>query len=271
MEQFAHAYIIYSNTPEGRLRYARELIKEMLSASGQSVTPIISRRIDEGNYPDIMIISPVKGNISIDAVRSVKDFISLRPMEGAMKFVVITDCEQMRSEAQNAMLKILEETPENRAILLLGAGIESMLPTVLSRLRTVRLPDALDVEAGEETGEAEDMIRLVTQMLLEGDVDSLFELSGTIASADRITARDMLSQLYSVFHRLFIQLSGMAPLSPGAAGRLAQHMSAPLAMKICELIRQGMEDIKGNASMSIAAETMLISIREAYNAENSRN
>ena len=107
--------------------------------------------------------------------------------------------------------------------------------------------------------------------VLEGDVDSLFELSGTIASADRITARDMLSQLYSVFHRLFIQLSGMAPLSPGAAGRLAQHMSAPLAMKICELIRQGMEDIKGNASMSIAAETMLISIREAYNAENSRN
>ena len=270
MEQFAHAYIIYSNTPGGRLAYAGELIKRMLGSRG-SLTETVSRRIDEGNYPDVMTISPVKGNISIDAVRSIKDFIALRPMEGPMKFVVITDCERMRAEAQNAMLKILEETPENRAIILLAAGLESMLPTVLSRLQAVRLPDAKEDEDGQEDGPATEMISGLMAVLLEGDIDALFALSGRIASADRLEAQDMLSRLYTVFHRLHMHLSGLAAEAPPNTGRLAQHMSAALAGRISEIIMQGISDIKANGSMSIAAETMLITIREAYNAENSRN
>ena len=270
MQQFAHAYIIYSNTAAGRLGYAKELIKSMMDSSGSPVTETVSRRIDEDNYPDIFIISPVKGNISIDAVRSVRNFISLKPLEGTMKFVVITDCELMRSEAQNAMLKILEETPENRVIILLGAGIESMLPTVLSRLRTIRLPDAGE-EVSADSGQCADMMKFLETVLLEGDIDVLFEMSSNLARSDRMNARETLLELYGAFHQLYLYLSGIAPALPEGSGRLSQHMSAPLALRISEIIRQGLEDIKANVSMNIASEAMFIAIREAYNAENSRN
>ena len=270
MEQFAHAYIIYSNTPGGRLARAREMIKRMIGASS-TLTDTVSRRIDEDNYPDIMTISPVKGNISIDAVRSIRDFIALKPLEGTMKFVIITDCERMRAEAQNAMLKILEETPDERVIILLAAGLESILPTVLSRLQAIRLPDAEEESGDGSGGDGGAMLSKLMAVLLEGDIDALFELSGMIASADRLEAQDMLGRLYAAFHRLYMYLSGIAPEAPQDSERLARHMSAELARKISEIIMQGISDIKANGSMSIAAETMLITIREAYNAENSRN
>lgn len=266
MEHFAHAYIIYGGSPASREEAALGMIKKMISSTDVSLMDdTVSRRIDTWNYPDILAIRPQKGSIPIDTVRGIKDFLSYKPVECAMKFVVICECQLMRAEGQNAMLKLLEETPEGRAIFLLADSLERILPTVLSRLQQVRLPDAQ-----EETGQTDmtgEVLRLLSTVLLEGDIPALFDLSALLAK-DRQETMAILTELYGIFHGIYVYLSGAGPLTDERSRYISGYLNAPLADRISGIIRDTLSDIMGNASMNIASEAMLIAIREAYNAED---
>ncbi len=98
------------------------------------------RRIDGGNHPDLFWIEP-KGEsaqLSIEAIRSLKKEITLRPWEGRKRIIVLVKAERSTEEAQNAFLKMLEETPSGSLILLTSVKSEGILPTVLSRCKRVR-------------------------------------------------------------------------------------------------------------------------------------
>lgn len=84
---------------------------------------------------DCMIISPGEnGSIGIDAVRAIKNFLWQKPNISARRTLIIDDAELLTTEAQNALLKITEEPPESSLLLLVTSDVESILPTISSRL-----------------------------------------------------------------------------------------------------------------------------------------
>lgn len=268
MEQYAHAFLLWGGSEESRESYACGLIKRIIESDRPgSVDALLSRRIDEGSYSDILWVRPEKTVIPIDAIRGIKEFTVFRPAEGSMKFVVITDCTKMKTETQNAMLKTLEETPPGRVIILLSPSTDGILTTVLSRLQQIKLDDEFTEETAGQT--EEEIIKLMTVLLLEGDLDRLWEAASVIA-ADRTGGADILTGLYAVFENMYIYRTGTGELRTPAAKQLADQMSAPLCDRVCGMIKQTISDIKGNANMNLAAESLFINIREAYNAENSR-
>lgn len=92
-----------------------------------------------GNHPDIIHVIHEKPNvITVDNIRQqVNGDIAIKPYSGAYKIYIIDEAEKMNVQAQNALLKTLEEPPEYAVILLLATRAEAMLPTILSRCVTL--------------------------------------------------------------------------------------------------------------------------------------
>lgn len=88
-----------------------------------------------GNHPDIIYVTHEKPNvISVDNIRQqVNGDIDIKPYSGDYKIYIIDEAEKMNVQAQNALLKTLEEPPSYAVILLLATRAEAMLQTVLSR------------------------------------------------------------------------------------------------------------------------------------------
>ena len=84
--------------------------------------------------PDIFIIEPQGQSVTIDQVRNLKRHIFHKPLKSDFKFIVIEEANKLTDEAQNALLKILEEPPTSAIIVLEADNKQQFLPTILSRV-----------------------------------------------------------------------------------------------------------------------------------------
>jgi DNA polymerase-3 subunit delta' len=97
------------------------------------------RKILGGIHPDVLRIKADGASIKVDDVRRVAPFIAEKAYEGGKKAVVIERAELMTTEAQNCLLKPVEEPPENTVFLLLARSESTILPTVASRCKKVKI------------------------------------------------------------------------------------------------------------------------------------
>jgi DNA polymerase III subunit delta' len=104
-----------------------------------------------GSHPDVVMIRPVDGKIPIDAIRSMQEAFSTRPLFGR-RLCLLEDAEKMNEPAQNCLLKTLEEPPANTLILMTSSGYDSLQATIRSRV--AKLP--LD---GYGTAELKEILR----------------------------------------------------------------------------------------------------------------
>lgn len=86
---------------------------------------------------DMMIVGSDESAISIDTIREAKRFLSLSPLHGARKVLIIDDAWRMTEEAQNALLKVLEEPNASSHIFLVTPHADALLPTITSRCHTI--------------------------------------------------------------------------------------------------------------------------------------
>jgi hypothetical protein len=97
-------------------------------------------------HPDLHRLLPEKGRatIGVEAVEELQARLSLRPVEGRAAAAVVPGAEALTPQAQNALLKTLEEPPPRTAFVLTAAAPRALLDTVRSRCATVRLPPLPD-------------------------------------------------------------------------------------------------------------------------------
>lgn len=91
-----------------------------------------------GNHPDVHYIVTEERHISVDAVRELRDELALRPFEGGRHVVIIEQAEKMTPQAQNALLKTLEEPVGEVVFLLITDQPGAMLTTIISRCQRIR-------------------------------------------------------------------------------------------------------------------------------------
>ena len=89
--------------------------------------------IDSKNTLDYFEIFPEKKQISIDKIRELKGHIYQKPIKSKVKFVAVKDADLLTLEAQNALLKLLEEPPAHAVIVLATGSGQKLLPTIRSR------------------------------------------------------------------------------------------------------------------------------------------
>jgi DNA polymerase-3 subunit delta' len=126
--------------------------------------------LERMQHPDLTIvqIDPEKSNISIDQVRLAQRSLSLAPYEGRYRVALLLNFEDATENAQNALLKTLEEPPEKVILLITAASAESLLPTIVSRCEVIRmrpapidaLADALRARWGQPANTAANLAHL---------------------------------------------------------------------------------------------------------------
>jgi len=114
---------------------------------------------------DTTIIEPEedKQTISIDQIRDLQHQLSLRPYAGEFKTGIILEAQRLTVEAQNALLKTLEEPPAHSVLVLTAPSTKNLLPTTVSRCQIVRLPAEidLDLESEEHQQAVEEFLELL--------------------------------------------------------------------------------------------------------------
>ena len=95
-------------------------------------------RIAAGTHPDIALIQPEGGVIKIAQIRNLCRILSMKPFEGEMRVAILVDAHLMNHSAGNALLKILEEPPEQTLLILTAGQASDLLPTIVSRCQHIR-------------------------------------------------------------------------------------------------------------------------------------
>jgi DNA polymerase-3 subunit delta' len=139
-----HAYIFFGPQGVGKRLSATNFAKALNCAGSSRDLPcdecISCKKIDSLNHPDFVVLSPEKdsASIKIDAVRELARDISLKPYEARKKVYVIDDAALMKHEAQNALLKTLEEPVTDSVLMLVTSDISRLFSTIRSRAQEVR-------------------------------------------------------------------------------------------------------------------------------------
>ncbi len=120
-----------------------------------------------GDHPDFIYLKPEKADIKIDQIRGVKDFVYLKPALSKRKVVLIEPADAMNMQSQNALLKVLEEPPEDTHFLLVASKLQKILPTIKSRSFLLEVPPLSEEELKEKTGIDDPLILELSEGSLE--------------------------------------------------------------------------------------------------------
>ena len=134
----SHAYILNGEKGVGKKTLVSVVTKSLQCETGEPDPCGKCKsclQAESGNQPDIIWITHEKPNvISVDEIRQqIVNDISLKPYSSRYKIYVVPDAQLMNAQAQNAILKTLEEPPEYAIIILLTSNLDKILPTIISR------------------------------------------------------------------------------------------------------------------------------------------
>ena len=145
----SHAYILNGERGSGKRMLANLFAMTLLCESGNS-EPCgkchSCRQAESGNHPDIIRVTHEKPNsISVDDIRTqVNNTVYIKPYQGPYKVYIIPQADLMTPQAQNAILKTIEEPPAYAVFLLLTENAEMLLPTINSRCVMLKLRNIKD-------------------------------------------------------------------------------------------------------------------------------
>lgn len=154
MNKVSHAYIINGERSSGKEFIAKVFAKTLQCEKGgtEACDECHScKQAQSGNQPDIIYISHEKPNtISVEDIRAqINNDIVIKPYSSPRKVYIMNEGEKMTPQAQNALLKTLEEPPEYAVVLILTTNVDSLLPTVLSRCVVLNMKPVPDKKVKE--------------------------------------------------------------------------------------------------------------------------
>ena len=152
----SHAVLLTGGTEKERKELSI-LLAQALLCTNQPAPCLkcdVCKKIKNGTHPDIIIVSGEAGkqrSIKIDTIRDIRSRAYIMPNEAPYQIFIILEASGMGEEAQNALLKILEEPPATARFILASRSRDDFRQTILSRVT----PFAISEDSGQAAGEKE--------------------------------------------------------------------------------------------------------------------
>jgi len=138
-----HAVLISGSQGLGKIELAQQFAQmamcEDLSASGSCLHCPSCQLIAVGNHTDLISISAEKEIIKVEQIRKLSRDVMLSGSRNQYRVVIIEDAEKMNNASANALLKTLEEPPQQVIIVLTSSELGRLLPTIKSRCVKISL------------------------------------------------------------------------------------------------------------------------------------
>ena len=141
--RIAGAYLFVGPAGVGKetvARYFAQLIFCQQDTQPPTVcgTCLACRKVDSGNHPDLQFIRPDGSLLKIGQIRELRRQVIYAPLEASRKVYILTDVDRMNPEAENCLLKTLEEPPAASVLILLTSNLQVLLPTTRSRCQILQ-------------------------------------------------------------------------------------------------------------------------------------
>lgn len=155
---------------------------------------------EDKDYADIIHYKPSKASFGVDDVRNIIEEVTKKPYEGDKKVIIIHEGHKLTIQAQNAMLKTIEEPPKGVYIILLSESLELLLDTIKSRCQVYKLTPL----------NKDDMIKFITNLGETNGDKILLALSyaeGIPGRAEKILNDEELDKLRIIIVELFEEVN----------------------------------------------------------------
>lgn len=134
LNKCSHSYIFWGLEGIGKKLVAKEFAQNILCLQQQEGCRCKSCvEFDSNNNPDFQLIEPDDGKVKIEQIREMQRKVAEKPIISNKKVYIIENSDTMTTEAQNCLLKTLEEPPEYITIILICTNEDNLLSTIKSR------------------------------------------------------------------------------------------------------------------------------------------
>lgn len=136
-----HSYLFLGTSGIGKLLIAKEFAKAILCLNEKEIDSCTCKSctcFNGKNHPDFYVINEEGETIKIEVIRSITEKVYEKPIVSNKKVYIINDCDKMTDEAQNCLLKTLEEPPEFVVIIMISSNDNLILNTIKSRCMSVK-------------------------------------------------------------------------------------------------------------------------------------
>ncbi|NLP16205.1 MAG: DNA polymerase III subunit delta' [Clostridiales bacterium] len=304
----SHAYIFHGEDGMGKKSLSFVFAKT-LQCNEKSVQPCNKckscKQADSENHPDIMWITHEKLSIGVDDIRTqINADILVKPYQSRYKIYIIDEADKMTENAQNALLKTIEEPPEYAIILLLACSTQSLLPTILSRcvvldlkpidkqlikehlMEKLQIPDYVaEIAAGFCGGNVGKAIKYASSDDFEIKKEDIFHILRYIDEMEHHeiiagikTISENKSSVYDYIDLMMLWFRDVLMLKATNDPNLllfkdefqtikkqAKIRSYDRIENIIKALEEAKDKLKANVNFDITIELMLLSIKENYN------
>lgn len=217
-------------------------------------------RIARGLHVDVVFVEPdEKASIKIDVVREVLARTSYRPFEGRRRLVLIREADTLEPQAQNALLKSLEEPPPATVFIMVTAVPGVLLPTVRSRSMTLGFGRLTAGEVGEvlvrDHGQTREQA-LAVSALADGSVGQALALESADLAVLRETALLLLGETARQADPGVRLRAAAALVGPGGRKERSRDELAVILRLASSMLRD-MEAINSQADARVLANPVI--------------
>lgn len=139
--QFVHAYLFSGAEGVGKRSLASLCIQALYCSAEEKPCGDCTgcKRVAGGNLTDVHLVQPDGASLKVEQIRELIETMQMRPFEGGVKVAIISQAHKMTVQAQNSLLKTLENPPGDAVFFLLTETVSAILPTIRSRCQGVTL------------------------------------------------------------------------------------------------------------------------------------
>ncbi|MBQ4643917.1 MAG: DNA polymerase III subunit [Oscillospiraceae bacterium] len=276
----SHAVLIEGEKGTGRKALALWLAKAILCRDENHPCGNCSvcRKIESGNHPDVEIFGESGGarSFHIESIREIKNSLWLAPNESEQKIYILLNAENMTPEAQNALLKSLEEPPAHARFILTCDNRRSLLDTIISRSTVYTLepptreecaaalrekyPDFSERDAeifsiayggnfgAADSGAAEGKAEIV---FLAAKAPDLLRKGTGYSLAAELSAKCRTRADLSEFLERFLNITGRCGIDRAAGKTTPVRVTPSEAVKTADIIERGKLALLQNCSLEL--------------------
>lgn len=279
-----HSYLFVGNTGIGKFHFAKEFAKMILCSQKKGCNQCKScKEFDTENHPDFLVIEPEGNTIKVEQIRQMISKIIEKPIISDRKVYIVNDSDKMTEEAQNTLLKTLEEPPENIIIILIAEKEEKILSTIKSRCTKITF-HPIEQDKLKEILKKQYQYENISEHLLtffNGSIKKALnvkekkevyeQIEKVVLGIKRMNKIEMLNQKNNIDKEEIIYILEYMNLLFWEQSTQGDTKERESAVKSILIIEETKKRIQSNCNFDMTVDNMLMQLWEEWNEKNDRS